>query len=503
MSWLKRLGLLCILASALATYLLWSLLTGGARHGDRPAAALAATSPSIANSPEGPIRWLAAGGGELPDSNQVSLEADLRLAASVFGPGGRLLFAGGPGSDGVQVLDPTLMPDEVVQRLGRIFYPRPGRDSRYRPTTLRADGPATRSAILGAIEEAVSTSSDQDLLLYFGAHGERGEARRDSGIVLWGGGFLTVSELAEALEREPHHRSVRLVVTACFGGGFAEILFAGADAERGRAEPLRCGLFASSWDEPSSGCDPNPDRRAHQGYGVHFLNALRGADKDGTALADSSIDLDGDGRISPLEAHTRVRIESTSFDIPTSTSERWLRETAPAQWSGALFHSPEEDAVVAALGERTQIGADLLVAKERLSKLRERFVRQEAILVLAEQREDDAFHAAATDMLTRWPTLNDPWHPLYATVLGDNYEAIAMYLGSAEPALKLWQASKEVDKAAMQLERTRLARAPVQRLLRALESRVLAGGLQQQGGSAWETYQQLLACERRSRGTAD
>ena len=38
-------------------------------------------------------RWLALGGGGVPEANQISIEQDLALAASVLGSGGRILFA--------------------------------------------------------------------------------------------------------------------------------------------------------------------------------------------------------------------------------------------------------------------------------------------------------------------------------------------------------------------------------------------------------------------------
>ncbi|MBK8592387.1 MAG: hypothetical protein IPN77_25380 [Sandaracinaceae bacterium] len=113
------------------------------------------------------------------------------------------------------------------------------------------------------------------------------------------------------------------MITACFGGGFAELAFAGAEVSAGPASHGACGLFATSAEHESNGCDANPDRQAQQGYALHLLHALRGQGRDGQPVL--GLDLDGDGRIGLLEAHTRARIASDSIDLPSTTSERFLR----------------------------------------------------------------------------------------------------------------------------------------------------------------------------------
>jgi hypothetical protein len=119
---------------------------------------------------------------------------------------------------------------------------------------------------------------------------------------------------------------VRFVSTACFGGGLAEVVFRGADARLGAPATPRCGLFATTDDLPAAGCDPNPDRIAQEGYAVNFLAALDGKSSTGATIA---ADFDDDGKVTWLEAHAAVRIHSSSADVPTTTSERWLRQSAP------------------------------------------------------------------------------------------------------------------------------------------------------------------------------
>ena len=180
----------------------------------------------------------------------------------------------------------------------------------------RSSGAAGRADVAAALRTALADGGGP-LLVYMALHGERGETARDDEVDLWGGARLSVANLAALLDGAPPRRQVRLVIASCFSGGFADLAFAGAHPQGGAARTPRCGLFASEWDQESSGCDPNPDRRAQEGFSVHFLHALRGEDRDGKPLPAAEIDYDGDGRVSLLEAETRARIASRSIDVPT------------------------------------------------------------------------------------------------------------------------------------------------------------------------------------------
>jgi hypothetical protein len=294
---------------------------------------------AVAPAPEsnGTVRWLAAGGGDAPESNQVSIEQDLGLAAEVFGPGGVLLYASGPGTRAVQVLAADRPPGGLRAELADLFAPRAGRDARYRETVLRPSGAATLEAFADALHDATATPGPP-LLVYLAGHGVPGESPADNALLMWGRGELTPVDLAVALDAS-RARETRLVVTSCYGGGFAETAFRGAVAD-GDAATGRCGFFATTSDREAAGCDPDPDRRGQDGYGMHFLHALRGRASDDTALQPGQIDFDGDGRITLYEAHSRVRIASRAVDVPTSTSERWLRRAAPRKRPRAGGRAP-------------------------------------------------------------------------------------------------------------------------------------------------------------------
>ncbi len=434
-------------------------------------------------------RWLAVGGGSIPEMNQVSLEHDLRLASEVLGGGGTLLFAGGPGAHGVQVLRQE--PGEaVLLELGEIFQPRGGRDTRYQPIDLEGiAGPSTAAVVTHQLERDLRLPGEPYLMLFSG-HGGFGEVPADNHIYLWGGEVLTAHDLAVALQRA--QRPVRLVVAACYSGGFAEIAFEDADPERGAPASPHCGLFASTWDRESSGCDPDPDRRQHEGYAVHFLQALVGRDREGELLAEGAVDYNGDGKISLLEAHTRVRIASDSFDIPTSTSERWLRAMVSDGGPAAAVSLPEEDAVIAALAD----GRSAESIRLEWDDLETRILELDDALAAADLEVEEAYRVLAADLLARWPVLDDPYHP-------DFRDTVATHRAEIAGALAGWPSAQTVQKIRVQSDlegrqRDDLQRsaARLERVVRAQETRRLAGLLKAQGGPAWRRYTELLGCER-------
>lgn len=450
--------------------------------------------------PVGPLRWILAGGGPSPDLNQVQIEQDLLLAREVLAPlgPGLVLYAGGPGSRAVQVLDPGAAPDALLEELGTLLDPRSGRNASYREAAVPADGPASAEAILAALEGAL-TDGDGPLTVYVAGHGLGGEQPNESRVLTWGPGDLWVEDVASVLDELPGHRPLRLVVTTCYSGGWAELAFAAADPEQGAATTDRCGLFATSWDRTASGCDPNPDRGAQEGYGIHFLQALRGLDRHGEPLAPERLDLDSDGAVSLLEAHTRARIESRSLDVPVTTSSRFLRAVtdpdAATPERAPTPSLPEEDAVIEALTRRLGLArpeqafahleretAELEGLATRLDELDQEVARAEEILIAA--------------LLHRWPMLDDPWHPRFASTFASERDAIAAFLAESGEAARRRELTEERDRLAEEHDRRLVASAPLERLVDALETVELATQLYATGGRHWLRYQALLTCER-------
>jgi len=443
------------------------------------------------------LRWLALGGGATPEMNSVSIEQDIGLAAQALRGKGLILFAGGPGARDVQVLDQARdanpRGDPLLGELAALLDPRGGRDSSYRRSTLAVAAASSLEHARQAVTQLASAAGPP-LTIYLAGHGEQGEHARDNWMALWGASELHVSDLAGWLDDA--RRTVRVVVTTCFGGGFAELAFAAAQVERGAPPVTRCGFFATPADLPATGCDPNPDRAAQDGYALHFFNALLGRDRDGGALPLAALDLDRDGRISLLEAHTRVNLASHAADVPTTTSERWLGAMAPRRGPRRLTVLPEQGAVVNALSARTGVPPQARAAHAALEALERQIDATRDQRDQTSADEERAAAAVVARLLARWPVLDDPWHPDFAALLKQERRAIATYLERSPEYRRYQEARREVDEAQDAYWKLREQAAPIERLTRALDYLEGAARLRAAGGRAWRAFEQLRACER-------
>ncbi len=480
-------------------------------------------SVAVATPKLGSVRWIAAGGGSLPSNNQISLEADLALASNVFGPpAGILLYAGGADTQAVQVASPEPPSDTLRAELAMIFSPRGPRDVRYQKTTLNPSGAASAESVLQSIETAVtaplpttpvlgepaatsttppsgataSTSDDESLTVFLATHGDQGETPPQNAVMLWGGWPLTVRDIAQVLDKENVKRTSRFVITSCFSGGFADLVFRDADVTQGAAASTRCGFFSTTWDREATGCDPDPNRRMHEGYGVHFLNALRGVTRDGQPIPRETLDLDHNGKISLLEAHSYVRIATRTMDIPTTTSERWLRAFAPDRGPKRPVALPEEDAVIAALSRLTNLPAEIDAVRTRVNELNERIESLTKQREPLAQAEEESYLRIAARLLTRWPVLDDPWHAAFEATLQRDRQEIRRFLDALPEYSELVRQIEATGTLEEQLNTLSLNAAPIERLMRALENKERAERLSARGDAAWKYYERVLHCER-------
>jgi hypothetical protein len=449
---------------------------------------------SVTPLPPERTRWAMIGAAQAPSQNPVSIEQDAELLGRVLGPEGVFLLGGGPGARDVQVASPRSRRDTLLDELAELFAPRGGRDSRYRRSKLPVSAAASAGEVERILRGLLGAGRDP-LLLYIAGHGEQGETPAGSSVSLWTGPRLTVEELATLLDAST--RPVQLVVTSCYGGAFAEIAFRGADPRRGAAVD-RCGFFATTYDLASTGCDPNPTRELQDSYALHLLNALASQDRVGKPIALSSIDFDGDGRVSLAEAHALARIDLDSIDVPTSTSERFLRQTASSTGGvGAAAPAlPEERAVAHALAKRTGLAEHLAAARRDLSERERVIARARERLEAISDEEDQRAREVIGELLARWPILDDPWHPDFAELVRCQRRAIQEHLRGSKAYAAYEEARDEALDADDRHWDLRRRASPVERLARALETIELAGRLRGKGGADWERYARILACER-------
>ena len=102
----------------------------------------------------------------------------------------------------------------------------------------------------------------------------------------------------------------------------------------------------------------------------------------------------------------------------------------------------------------------------------------------------------AASLLHRWPVLDDPWHPRFEALLSSEGPAIARFLDRSRLAARRGALLAEQGDVADDHDRLLVTAAPLERIVRALETIELAARLHAEGGPRWARYQALLTCER-------
>ncbi|MCB9635049.1 MAG: hypothetical protein H6721_23230 [Sandaracinus sp.] len=436
-------------------------------------------------------RWVALVGGAEPASTQVSLAQDAELIRRSLGDEGTLLFGGGTGTL-VQVRDEDATPRaDLRARLADLFDPR-DRAVRYVPGP-EVDGPASPPMLFGVLDTL--RGADAPFTWVLAGHGEGGEAPIDSVFHLWGGEVLGVTDLASELDALG--RPARLVVTSCFGGGFADTIFVAGESERGLAEPHRCGVFATSYDREASGCDPDPTRARQESYAIHFWHALRGEDREGHPV---DLDLDGDGTVGLLEAHTHARVASRSLDVPTTTSERWLAHAVEivdlpeVEPDLTLPELAPERRVIEALGAALDARNEE-EARRRVDRAEHVLENEEVALAEIEARVDSAFYPLRIALLEVLPIADDPWHPELDAGLVREGARLRALLDRSEEGRAYSDAVAALGEAHARVDDARVEAAVRWRLLQAWDTARLASALRAHGGPTWDDFVALRRCE--------
>ena len=272
------------------------------------------------------------GGGYAHSGNQASLEknvlfAERTLAAAGVGGTPAVFFADGDdkGAD-LQVRDLAAVP-KANQLMAEFFGTEEDLGLNYRNHAVPGvRGSTNKANIVRWFEETGPKLAAGDrLLLYVSAHGERGSRRRnayDTAIALWDNEELRVSELARLLDGLPQGVSVTMVMVQCYTGGFARLIYRGADPEQGLAPQRRCGFFATVHDRVAAGCTPDVDKASYVEYSSYFWAALGGRSQTGETIEKP--DYDGDGRVSLAEAHAYTVLHADTIDLPLTTSSEFL-----------------------------------------------------------------------------------------------------------------------------------------------------------------------------------
>ncbi|WP_437667412.1 hypothetical protein [Sorangium sp. So ce1182] len=307
-------------------------------------------APPLLAQPAAPLpepaswRALVVGGGPRPAMNQVAIEGHIRYFQSLL-PAAverRVLFADGRhGTRSVQFLDGLRM--------------------RYRaPRLPRIDGATTRAGFDALWRRFAASRRGDPLLLYFAGHGSP-DPRRDldnNVFDLWGGGGLSVRDLAARMDELPDEMPVVLVMAQCFSGSFANLLFEGGRPDGELVERDVVGFFAATRDRPASGCTPEINEADYTDFSSFFFAALSGVDRLGQRV--DGADYDQNRFVGMNEAFAYALLHQATSDVPVATSDVFLRrfvnkpdhETMATPYSRVLsWATPAERAALEGLSD--------------------------------------------------------------------------------------------------------------------------------------------------------
>jgi hypothetical protein len=300
--------------------------------------------------------WLI-GGGNNPRHSEAQIEQNVIWAARTLQalPGRRrlhLYFTDGndPGHDIKEILPAR---DDVLEPVSRLYEF--GRRHRIILRNHRVPGVlggTARDSLEPALRRDFRARRPGDqVLLVFNGHGT--PARRgfeQHRLWLWGDTWLDVGDLERLLSEIPDGVTTRFVLTQCYSGGFARVVHPRAANTLALTSGERCGFMASAADQPAEGCSASVDVGRYRDYSTYFFAALSGRARDGGPLLRSP-DLDGDGRVSPYEAHLYAMAAANSADVPRSTSEDFLErwQQGVFRWRGGGRAPVQADNVYGAL----------------------------------------------------------------------------------------------------------------------------------------------------------
>ncbi len=159
---------------------------------------------------------------------------------------------------------------------------------------------------------ATSLGSGDTLLVYVTDHGNLNEDDPSNNqIVLWGEEeYINVDELRELINKLQPSVRVLILMSQCFSGSFANLMYGQASAELPRVN--LGGFFSSTADRPAYGCYPENREEYQVGHSFRFFDALE-------SLGSFS------------DAHQRVLVTDRTPDVPLKASDFYLEALLEAR----------------------------------------------------------------------------------------------------------------------------------------------------------------------------
>ncbi|MDQ2076201.1 hypothetical protein [Marinimicrobium sp. ABcell2] len=400
--------------------------------------------------------WLIGGGNNLGNS-QGQIEENVRWLEDIFANRGietRTYYTHGEGADGSDDVIYFALPDErdpVLEPILRVF----GEGLQYAQKTRTNSlqnivGSTEKSQLTASLAEDFSrVGPDDSVLLVYNGHGDIDTSNTlNNNLLLWNNTSLNIGELNDLLGHITPEADVRFVLTQCFSGSFASLVYESPESTT-LASQKRCGFLAESDRREAEGCDLGTNQAEFRDYTTFFFAALNQKTRLGEEIPAEEIDLDGSGEISFREAHLYTLRNAHSSDLSRSTSEVFMEQWEPwyLRWNSFGPRNPDNDYRQArdAVAERHQLparGLNRLRAERRL--LAEEAVQVEQTRAL--RREVQATREALREQLQEsLPNMPEVTMEHLASLPDNELEHLSQVIQSSElyPELLEIQAAAE------------------------------------------------------------
>ncbi|MCK6509129.1 redoxin domain-containing protein [Myxococcota bacterium] len=166
--------------------------------------------------------------------------------------------------------------------------------------------PAKRSALArwfrGYARKAEGRTKPSTLFLFVTDHGTKGKGPLGNKIELWREN-VDVRQLRTMMEPLGKRNRVVTVMSQCYSGGFANVLY----ESPGKVHGNRCGFFSTIASREAYGCFPETARSSRTGHAYHMIHAMQTAQTF-------------------AEAHRRTLLTDDAPDVPLATSDVYLED---------------------------------------------------------------------------------------------------------------------------------------------------------------------------------
>jgi hypothetical protein len=296
--------------------------------------------------------WLIGGGNNLGNS-QGQIEENVRWLEDIFTDRGieaRTYYTHGQGAEGSDDVVYFALPEErdpVLEPILRVY----GEGLQYAQKTRTNSlqnivGSTEKSRLTSSLAEDFSHVGPEDsVLLVYNGHGDIDSSNTlNNNLLLWNNTSLDIGELHELLGHITPEADVRFILTQCFSGSFASLIYE-KPGSRSLSPQRRCGFLAESDRREAEGCGLGTNQAEFRDYTTYFFAALNGQTRLGEAIPADEIDLDGSGSVSFREAHLYTLRNAHSSDLSRSTSEVYMERWEPwyLRWNSFGPRSPDND----------------------------------------------------------------------------------------------------------------------------------------------------------------